>query len=50
MDLLKRPRRLRKNPLVRSLIRETRLSADSLIYPIFIAEGTGIEQEIGAMP
>ena len=50
MDLLKRPRRLRKNPFVRSLIRETRMSSDSLIYPIFIAEGTGIEQEIGAMP
>ena len=38
MDISKRPRRLRKNAQVRSLVRETRLSPDSLIYPIFIDE------------
>ena len=38
MDITKRPRRLRKNAQVRSLVRETRLSPDSLIYPIFIDE------------
>lgn len=38
MDMIKRPRRLRGNGALRSLVRETRVSADSLIYPIFIDE------------
>jgi porphobilinogen synthase len=38
MELIYRPRRLRKNDSVRRLCRETRLSPDSLIYPIFVDE------------
>lgn len=38
MDLLNRPRRLRGSDSIRRLCRETRLSADSLIYPIFVDE------------
>ena len=38
MELTHRPRRLRTCPEVRSLCRETRLSPDSLIYPIFVDE------------
>ena len=38
MDIIKRPRRLRKTAQIRSLVRETRLSSDSLILPIFIDE------------
>ncbi len=45
-----RPRRLRKNKTIRSMVRETKLSVDALVYPMFIAEGTGIAEEISAMP
>ena len=38
MELIQRPRRLRGSDAVRRLCRETRLSPDSLIYPIFVDE------------
>ena len=45
-----RPRRLRYNPLVRELVRETDLSARDLILPLFVRPGAGVRQEIGSMP
>ncbi|MGC9141638.1 MAG: porphobilinogen synthase [Caldimicrobium sp.] len=45
-----RARRLRRNEAVRSLVRETRLSVDDFIYPLFIIEGKGIKEEIRSMP
>ncbi|MDY3554065.1 porphobilinogen synthase [Gemmata sp. JC717] len=45
-----RPRRLRYNPLVRELVRETELSARDLILPLFVRPGAGVRQEIGSMP
>lgn len=45
-----RARRLRRNEAVRSLVRETRLSVDDFIYPLFIVEGKGIKEEIRSMP
>lgn len=48
--MINRPRRLRKNTLVRNLIAETRLSADMFIYPYFVVKGQGIKHEIAAMP
>lgn len=50
MDLTNRPRRLRGNDSVRRLCRETRLSADSLIYPIFVEETLIGKTPIEAMP
>lgn len=50
MNLINRPRRLRQTPGIRSLVRETRLSADALILPFFIQEGINIRQEIPSMP
>ena len=50
MNLIERPRRLRTNPVIRSMVRETRVSADSLIYPLFFEEGSNIKEEISAMP
>lgn len=50
VDLKERPRRLRANPLIRSMVRETRVSVDSLIYPIFVIEGKNIKEEIASMP
>ena len=45
-----RPRRLRENPVLRRMVRETRLSVDQLIYPVFVVEGEGIREEISSMP
>lgn len=50
MDLINRPRRLRNGAVLRSMVRETRISADTLIYPIFVQEGSDIKEEISSMP
>ncbi|MGB4774594.1 MAG: porphobilinogen synthase, partial [Daejeonella sp.] len=48
--MLVRPRRLRKSPIVREMIAETRLSKDMFIYPYFIVPGKNIISSIDAMP
>ena len=45
-----RPRRLRKNQLIRELVRETRLSTTNFIFPLFVCPGHGVKQEVGSMP
>jgi len=45
-----RPRRLRLNAGLRGMVRETRLSPDDFIYPLFVAHGRGWQHEISAMP
>lgn len=45
-----RMRRLRKNENLRRMVRETRLSIDNLIYPIFVTFGNGVKDEISSMP
>jgi porphobilinogen synthase len=50
MEIVKRPRRLRYSKTLREAVRETRFSASSLIYPIFIKEGVNIKSEIPSMP
>lgn len=45
-----RPRRLRRTPGLRALVRETHLSADDFIYPLFVTYGTGVNRPIGSMP
>ena len=50
MDMIKRPRRLRGGETIRKMIRETRMDKSSLIYPMFVQEGTGREDEIPSMP
>jgi porphobilinogen synthase len=45
-----RPRRLRRTPRLRNLVRETRLSPDAMIYPIFIGTGKNQKKEISSMP
>src|SRR5699024_708926 len=50
LPYFKSQRRLRSSVEMRSLVRETKLSVDDLIYPLFIIEGEGIKQEVPSMP
>ncbi|HNR19026.1 MAG TPA: porphobilinogen synthase [Bacteroidia bacterium] len=50
MSSMKRNRILRSNPSIRSLVRETKLSADDFIAPLFIVEGENIKEEISSLP
>ncbi|MCL2100296.1 MAG: porphobilinogen synthase [Fibromonadales bacterium] len=45
-----RTRRLRGNETLRRMVRETRISCDALIYPLFVREGKGIEEELPSLP
>jgi porphobilinogen synthase len=45
-----RLRRFRKTPALRRLVRETRLSADDLALPLFVAPGEGVAKPISSMP
>jgi porphobilinogen synthase len=50
LNLTRRPRRLRRTEAIRGLVRETRVTPDSLIYPMFVCEGQGVRREVSAMP
>ncbi len=45
-----RPRRLRSNENIRRMVRETKLSPDDFIYPLFVTHGKGVKKEISSMP
>ena len=45
-----RPRRLRANETIRRMVRETALSPDNFIYPMFVTHGKGVKKEISSMP
>jgi len=45
-----RPRRLRRNPVLRDMVRETRLAPDDFIYPLFVVEGRDVRRPIASMP
>lgn len=47
---LQRPRRLRQNEVWRRMVQETRLSLDSMIYPLFIVPGKGVRHAVESMP
>ena len=48
--MFKRFRRLRINPAIREMVRETSVCASDFIYPLFVVEGKGIKKEISSMP
>jgi porphobilinogen synthase len=48
--LLRRPRRLRRNATLRNLVRETSLSGQDFILPLFVSEKVGARRPIGSMP
>jgi porphobilinogen synthase len=45
-----RPRRLREKRLLRRMVRETALSVDDFVYPLFVVHGRGVREPITAMP
>jgi porphobilinogen synthase len=45
-----RLRRFRQNEALRSMVRETRLTPESLVYPLFVCPGEGVRKPIGSMP
>jgi porphobilinogen synthase len=49
MNLPRRPRRLRRNAATRALLQETRVTADDLVYPLFVKAGDGPE-DVSSMP
>lgn len=48
--MFKRFRRLRINPAIREMVRETSVCASDFIYPLFVVEGKGVKKEISSMP
>ena len=49
LGLMNRPRRLRGNAVLRKMVRETRMDKSSLVYPMFVIEGTNRKEEIPSM-
>jgi porphobilinogen synthase len=45
-----RPRRLRRTETIRRMVRETRVTRDDLVLPLFVLPGSGIEREVASMP
>jgi porphobilinogen synthase len=50
LNLVRRSRRLRRSPGIRAFVRETRLSADQFLYPLFVCEGQNVRREVPSMP
>jgi porphobilinogen synthase len=50
LKLTRRLRRLRQSPSMRALVRETRLSPDMFVLPLFVCEGEGVRREVPSMP
>src|SRR5436190_21333567 len=50
LKLTKRLRRLRQTPAIRDLVRETRLSPDAFMLPLFVCDGEGVRREVPSMP
>ena len=50
LNLTRRLRRIRRSPAIRALVRETRLTPEMLVYPLFVCEGKGVRREVNSMP
>ncbi len=50
LALTHRLRRLRRSPAIRGLVRETRLTPESFVYPLFVCEGEAVRREVSSMP
>ncbi len=49
-SMIYRPRRLRRTHGLRDMVRETRLSIDQFVLPLFVCEGANVKREIASMP
>src|ERR687883_2087769 len=49
-DIINRPRRLRRSETLRALVRETKLTRENLILPLFACPGEGVRREVPSMP
>src|SRR5262252_7589128 len=50
LKLTRRMRRLRRSEAMRAMVRETRLSPDMFMLPLFVCEGEGVRREVSSMP
>jgi porphobilinogen synthase len=50
LTLTRRMRRLRRSEAMRAMVRETRLSPDMFVLPLFVCEGEGVRREVSSMP
>src|SRR5438876_9516745 len=50
LKLTRRLRRLRQSPAMRALVRETHLSPEMFVLPLFVCEGEGVRREVPSMP
>ncbi|HEX8196328.1 MAG TPA: porphobilinogen synthase [Pyrinomonadaceae bacterium] len=50
LDIVQRPRRLRRTAALRSLVQETRLAAEDFILPLFVCAGKGVRRAVSSMP
>jgi len=50
LALTRRPRRLRRTEAIRTLVRETKLTPDCFVLPLFVCEGRGVKREVSSMP
>jgi porphobilinogen synthase len=50
LDLVRRSRRLRRSGGIRGLVRETRLSPEQFLYPLFVCEGQKVRRDVSSMP
>lgn len=50
LPLVQRPRRLRRNDALRRMVRETEITVNDLIYPMFVTEGENQKEEVSSMP
>ena len=50
LTLVSRPRRLRSNPAIRDMVRETRVNLAGLVQPLFVVSGSGVREPISSMP
>ncbi|HZB25946.1 MAG TPA: porphobilinogen synthase [Vicinamibacterales bacterium] len=50
LDLVHRPRRLRRSAAIRGMVRETRLSPEMFVLPLFVCSGQGQRREVSSMP
>src|SRR5690606_21430213 len=48
--LIRRPRRNRKSAVIRDMVQETQLTAASLLFPLFVMEGSNVKSEVQSMP